>query len=143
VTVAQHLISDTTPAAASTAIGDVIVGLGNYDSLQIVADLVGATGGTLDVYLQTSPDGGTTWYDYAHFPQLLAAAAAIRYMVNVSSRTTSSIVVVGKGTTPALALNTVVGGTWGDRLRALYVAGAATSAGAAITISIVGYTRRR
>jgi hypothetical protein len=143
VSVAQHIISDTTPAAASTAAGDTVAGLGKYDAIQIVANLVGATGGTLDVYMQTSPDGGTTWYDYVHFPQLGAGAAAIRYMVNIPSAGATGITVIGTGSSPALAANTVVGGSWGDRLRALYVAGASTSAGAAITISILGYQAKK
>lgn len=31
------------------------------------------TNPTLDVYFQTTDDGGTTWYDVAHFPQFTAA----------------------------------------------------------------------
>ena len=31
------------------------------------------TSPTLNVYVQTSDDGGTTWYDLVHFPQLVAA----------------------------------------------------------------------
>ena len=31
------------------------------------------TNPTLDVYVQTTDDGGATWYDVAHFPQLVAA----------------------------------------------------------------------
>lgn len=32
------------------------------------------TNPTLDVYVQTTDDGGATWYDVCHFPQLTAAA---------------------------------------------------------------------
>src|SRR5689334_11665138 len=123
MSVTLHTISDTSPAAASTAAGTTVKGLGRYDALQIVAELVGATGGTLDVYLQTSPDGGTSWYDYIHFPQLASGASAVKYMVNVPSAGASGITTIGKGSSPALAANTVVGGAWADRLRALYVAG--------------------
>jgi predicted solute-binding protein len=35
---------------------------------------------TLDVYLQTSPDGGTTWYDFAHFTQVGAVSTSIQSM---------------------------------------------------------------
>lgn len=139
----RHLISDTTPAAPGTAAGDTVAGLDKYDSLLIIGDLVGATAGTLDIYLQTSTDGGTTWYDYGHFAQLAAGAAAIVKAVTVSrAQGRVATVTVGKNTTPALAVDTFLGGEWGDRMRALYVAGASTSAGAAITITIVG-TRAR
>jgi hypothetical protein len=142
VSIQLHTISDTSPAAASTAAGDVLYGLGRYDALQITAELVGATGGVLNVYLQTSPDGGTSWFDYIAFPQLSAGASAVKYMVNVPQAGASGITVVGKNTSPALAANTVVGGSWGDRLRALYVAGTSTSAGAAVVINVLGYQRK-
>ncbi len=136
-------LAEVEAAAASTAAGDTCAGLGNYDALDIVAELVGATGGTLDVYLQSSPDGGTTWFDYIHFPQLASAAAAVKYRVTVPTMGEAGITVIGKNTTPVLAANTVVGGLWSDRLRALYVAGASTSAGAVVTISILGYKRAK
>jgi hypothetical protein len=138
----QGIISDTSPSSASTAAGDIVSGLANFDALTIIANLVGATGGTLDVYLQTSWDGGTTWYDWAHFPQLAAGAAAINYTISAPSSGDPSPIVVGKNTTPALAANSVVGSVWGPQLRALYVAGSSTSAGAAVTITICGYQAR-
>ncbi len=138
-----HLITDTSPAAPGTAAGDVAGGLDRYDSLTIIATLQGATGGTLDVYLQMSPDGGTTWIDYAHYPQLAAAAvSSIRTWTVSRAAEQKTLTTVGSGTSPALAANTIMGGDWGDRLRALYVAGASTSAGAVQTIRIVG-TRLR
>lgn len=33
---------------------------------------------TLDVYLQTSPDSGTTWYDFGHFTQVGAVSTSIQ-----------------------------------------------------------------
>lgn len=139
----QFTISDTSPASASTAAGSTVRGLGNLEALRVVAELVGATGGTLDVYLQTSDDSGTTWYDWAHFPQLAASASAIKYAFSVPSAGEVGITVIGKNTTPALAANTVIGGPWGDRIRALYVAGSSTSAGAAVAITINGWTSHK
>jgi hypothetical protein len=111
--------------------------LSSFLSLAIVAQLVGATGGPLDVYLQTSPDQGATWVDFAHLPQLAAGAAAIKYAFAVSQSGQLLVpAVVGVGLTPALAANTVVGGGWGDRLRLVMVAGALTTAGAAVNVTI-------
>jgi hypothetical protein len=127
---------ETTPAAASTvASASLAAGLGGFDSGVITAELVGATGGTLDVYIQWSNDGGTTWYDLVHFPQLAAAAPAVKYsapLLRLGQQATPTV--IGKNTTPVLAANTIVAGEFGDRLRALYVAGASTSAGASVTI---------
>jgi hypothetical protein len=128
-------LSSTSPASASTAVGATVTGLGAFRSLDVFATLTGATGGVLDVYLQTSPDGGTTWVDYAHYVQIAAAdgAANKRFLVTNGGQQTT-VTTVGTGTTPALAANTVLGGDFGDRMRVVYVAGASTSAGAAQTI---------
>lgn len=143
---------ETSPAAPGTSPSSVaLVGssgaagvasaepidLTQFSSLSVTAALVGATGGPLDIYLQTSFDGGTTWVDYAHFPQLLAGAAPVKYAFTTSMNAQNAApVVVGNNTTPALAVNTVVGGAWGDRFRLLFVAGAATTVGAAVAVTL-------
>jgi hypothetical protein len=132
-------LSYTSPAAASTVAQTDVRGLGAYHSLSIYSNLQGTTGGTLDVYLQYSPDGGTTFVDYAHFPQLAAGAAAATRVWNVTKLAQqTTLTTVGTGTNPALAANSILGGDWGDRLRVLSVAGAGTTAGAGQTIIIVG-----
>ncbi len=101
----------------------------------------GATGGTLDIYLQTSPDAGTTFVDYAHFTQFAASSAATKQAFSVSKSaqglSSSAPLTVGSATTPALAANTVVGGDRGDRIRVVFVAGSGTSAGASQMIKCV------
>ena len=132
-------ISETSPATASTVAGSVVPTLDRYAYLMIDAELVGATGGTLDIYLQrrvTKSDGTDVWYDWLHFPQLSAGASAVKYTVTPTA--TAGIVTVGKDTSPALAANTCIGGHPGEALRALYVAGSGTSAGAAVVINITG-----
>lgn len=128
----QATLSFTSPTAAGTVAQAPVVGLGPYKTMSLYAQLTGATGGTLDIYLQYSPDGGTTWVDWGHFAQIAAGAAAINralgFAKDVQQLTAQT---VGTGTSPALAAGTFVGGDWGDRLRVVAVAGAGTSAGAA------------
>lgn len=148
---ATYIFNETSPAApgtsassqpvessASWAASGVAAGiLDDADALDISADLVGATGGTLDIYVQYSPDTGRNWYDLAHFPQLAAGAAAVKYRFGVGLIATASApVVVGKNLSPALAASTVVQGPWGDRLRLVFVAGASTTAGAPVRVTI-------
>lgn len=139
-------ISDTSPAAASTAVGTVIAGLGDYPFLRVDASLVGATGGTLDVYLQRQikPDA---WADWLHFAQLASGASAIKYSVIAAHALSTTITTSNRGTDAApgvtLAAATFVGGHPGDRVRAVYVAGASTSAGAAVVIDIIGWGQYR
>lgn len=138
-------ITGTSPGSASTAIvGGVAAGLEGYDEVRIDADLVGATGGTLDVYLQrlvaaAAEVTGGVWVDWLHFPQLAAGAAAIRY--SVSSGAGVVISAVGLGTdasagTPVLAANTSIGGHPGSAVRCVCVAGASTTVGAAIKVYV-------
>jgi hypothetical protein len=128
----------TSPASATTVAQTPVTGLGPYRSMVVFANIQGGTGGTLDIYIQFSPDGGTTWVDYAHFAQLAAGAAAITRAFAVSkSGQQTTLQTVGTGTSPALAASTIIGGDWGDRLRVVAVAGTSTSAGAAQVISLI------
>lgn len=135
-------ITGTTPASASTAIvGERQGSLLPFDWFTIDASLVGATGGVLDVYLQRQVTTDV-WADWLHFTQLTAGAAAVRY--SAVSGYDRQLIAVGVGTdsspgTPALAAGSFVGGHPGQWLRCVAVAGASTSAGAAITIRITGW----
>src|SRR5687768_12472025 len=134
-------LASTSPAAAGTSAAASASGFGEADSLTVVATLAGATGGTLDVYLQTSYDGGTTYVDFCHFPQLAAAAASsIRIWHITRNLAQTTLTTVGSGTTPVLAANAIVGGCWGNHMRLLFVAGASTSAGAAQSVTIAAYS---
>ena len=131
-------LSFTSRSTAGTTAGTAITGIGAYGSMLVYAALTGATGGTLDIYLQVTPDGGTTWVDYAHFPQI-AGAAAVIYRVWAVSKAgqQTTLATVGVGTSPALAANTILGGEWGPQMRVVHVAGVGTSAGAAQVIQLV------
>lgn len=139
----NFVLSATSPAAASTVAGTGLattigaaVKMSGFKSMRIEATLQGATGGTLDVYVQVSYDGGVTWSDYVHFPQLAAAAGAVTYGVSMSRSNGDALAVVGKGTSPLLAAGDWRDGEWGDAARLLFVAGGGTSAGAAQTVKV-------
>ena len=146
----QFLFSETSPAAAGTAASSQAVAnaaswcaagvagpLDDYDSIGIDADFIGATGGTLDIYLQQSPDQGLNWYDIVHWTQLAAGGPAIKYSSPMSqATTTTTTVVVGKNLTPALSAGTVVNGAFSDRFRLVMVAGSGTSAGAPVIVRL-------
>lgn len=137
-------LSGTSPSAAGTTVGVSQVGLDTFEKAVVLAVVQGATGGTLDVYLQSTPDGGTTWYDVCHYTQLAAAGAQVAWFVSLTRGETfnaTAPVSVNKASgTPTLAANTVVPHGLGNGLRVVYVAGAATSAGAAQTILVLAST---
>lgn len=96
-----------------------------YDQLVIIATLTGMSASTLDLYIQESWDGGTTWYDVAHFGQVAGGAAAVVKRVVLGG--TGAIQTVGVGGTPALAVATVCDGPWAPLLRLVSVTGTGTS----------------
>lgn len=117
--------------------------LGDYSSAAIIAELVGATGGTLSVVIQGSPDGGLNFYDLIRFPTITAGAATAFYSAPLSTKTqTAAPVVVGKNNAPALAASTVVNGGLTDRLRLMMTGGSGTTLGAQVVIRICAHRRR-
>jgi hypothetical protein len=136
-------ITGTSPAAAGTAaVGPTLSGLGRFRGFRIEALLVGATGGTLDVYIQRKV-GPDLWTDWCHFTQLAAGAAAVRYALTCDHTNSTTVVTTtagGTDATPAVALaaGTFVGGHPGDTVRVVCVAGASTSAGAALAVHFQG-----
>ena len=114
----------------------------NYDAVDVIAELKGATGGTLDIYLQISPNDGIDWFDLIHFAQLANGASAVIYQAPISNATaTTTPTVVGKNLSPTLGSSApttgqVVNGAFSDRMRLVMVAGSGTSVGAAVTVRV-------
>ena len=148
------IFTETSPAAPGTAASSQVVSgdnsanipagvcglIDDYESIEVVAELKGASGGTLNVYLQTSPDGGLSWFDTIAWPQITAAAAVAYYASPLSQATNSvTTTVVGKNLAPALVNSTtagVVNGSFGDRFRLVMVAGSGTNAGAVVVVRV-------
>lgn len=154
---ANFIFSETSPSAASTVASSqpvqdaasylpagVAGPLDDYDAIEVIAELVGATGGTLDIYVQQNPSGdGVTWFDIVHFTQLAAAASAVKYEASISLyNNITTPVTVGKNTSPALAAGSNVNGPFSDRVRLLMVAGSGTSAGAAVKVTVCAQRTR-
>ncbi|HEY3494730.1 MAG TPA: hypothetical protein VGK73_08600 [Polyangiaceae bacterium] len=133
-------ITGTSPATASTAvIAGTVANLQKYDEIHVEADLVGATGGTLDVYIQRKL-ANNLWRDWVHFTQLASGGAAVKHSVRHGAA--AGLTVTGGGTDAApgvaLAANAQVGGHPGTEIRVVCVAGTSTSAGAAVTLRVFG-----
>ena len=134
---------NSSAAATTTLVGSTRAGFIGYSSVSFEVKIVGATGGTVDVYLQKKIDTNT-WADYAHFPQV---AAGTTKFYNVSAaQYGSTIVNNGWGTDAApgvvLAANAFINGHPGDVLRLVTVTGAGVTVAAAITIYAICRTAR-
>lgn len=148
MTVAVFQFNETSPNTAGTAISANVVkgslgvaGVASdvslYQSITVSAILFGASGGTLDIFLQNSHDDGTTWFDYAHWNTIAAGAAELDVVWSASQGAQqTAITTVGKNALPLLAAGTVIGGPWGGRFRLAMKAGVGTTAGVAVVITI-------
>lgn len=89
---------------------------GDLRNLLLEAQFLYGSGGTsVDAWVQSSVDGGASWYDIANFHFTTAAA---KKMANISMATpVTTFDTPGDGT---LAANTVQDGTIGDKLRLKY-----------------------
>lgn len=140
VTTVFDLTTTTSSSASTTTVSSTVTGLSNQEALSIEATLQGLTGGVCDIYLQDSPDGGTTWYDYGHWTQLAAAAAVSTQMYDpgINDRNT----VIGKGTAGApgvaLAANSFRGGHPFDAARIVMVTGTGVTLGKSQIVKLIG-----
>lgn len=106
-----------TPAAATYTTTPVLFLAG---MMYVVFETVftrSAGGTTLDAYLQTSIDGGTTWVDIANHSYATTTASKIS-AVNGYIAPAAQAFAPGDG---ALTANTIIQGILGDRLRLKYV----------------------
>ena len=153
------IFAETSPASATTVASSQPVsgadpglpggvcgyGLDDFEMVDVFAVLQGGTGGTLDVYLQVSPDAGSTWFDAIHWPQLAAGAAQVMYKATIAARfqaTSDAPVVVGSALNPALAAGVVVQGMGFDRCRLVFKAGSGTTAGTTQKVWIAAHRMR-
>lgn len=131
--------------ASTTTYGANIAGFDSYDAVKVVASLVGVTGGTLNMYIQHSWDGGTVWYDCASFAQLADGAAAVTYDFSVVLD--STIRTITKGTVaasvPTLTAGTVTSGPWGNILRLVSKTGGGVSVGATQSVRFLAWEMRK
>ena len=83
----ETLLASKTVTAAGSVSETAVTGLGCYDQAQIELKLTDAkaeAGDTLDVFIDTSFDGGTTWVNCVHFPQILGNGAdALQFLATL------------------------------------------------------------
>lgn len=120
------ILASTTVSASGA--GSAVDGLDLIQSLFGIFNVSAIpTGGapTLDVFLQTSPDAGTTWRDIAAFQ---FTTSIVVKMFSICGKAAGATTILA-ASDAALATNTVVQGPWGDRLRVKYTFAAGGSSG--------------
>jgi hypothetical protein len=92
----------------------------------------GSGGTTVDAYVQTSMDGGSTWFDIANFHFTTASGI---FVFNLSSLTpVTTEYTPGSG---ALTANTAKDGLLGDRFRVMYKTSGTYAGGTTLSVDVV------
>jgi hypothetical protein len=124
-------MTNLVPSAARAVSGTLV--LSQVPHLEMVSEAVfelnitaaaAAVGDTLDVYLQHSPDDGTTWDDFVHFTQALGNGGVKKFLATWSRIPTpeAELKAPADATLAAGVLQGPVGKDW----RAKWVIGGAT-----------------
>ncbi len=95
--------------------------------------LYGAGGTTVDAYIQTTLDGGVTWFDIMNFHFTTAAGTKV-------SACCAYIAPASQAFTPgdaALAANTIIQGVLGTQIRAKYVTTGTYSGATSLALTAV------
>lgn len=131
----------TVPMNSSIGGGTVFAGLQNYDSLIFLINVTaaGTATGTVNIYIQDSWDGGTTWDDMVSSAQLTLGTTTGTQRFVIQGRIATTITQATAVSVAALSAGTVRSGPFGDRVRIREkVAGTSGSpAGATYTITMI------
>jgi hypothetical protein len=132
-------ITANSPAAPGVAHTATQAGFAKWENVFCIGELLGATGGGLNVRIQDKPDSAAAdFYDLLAFntvPLLTAAAEAIQRMHVCLTGVPNKI---GKNDAPRLTPGTCVGGMFGDVWRVSFEALTGTSAAASQTVKFYG-----
>lgn len=115
-------------AISASAAATAVTNLGSCNTLHCTLNCSAVPSGgapTLDVYLQTSSDTGTTWRDIAHTQ---FTTSALKRFIAIAGQVTAGTAIIA-ASDAALSGETIVQGPWGDRLRIKYAFAAGGSTG--------------
>ena len=133
--VRANLCNATITAAISSVVQGSVQGIPGAKSLHMQANFTYGSGGTsADAYVQTSLDGGATWFDIANFHFLLVSAKKLSVVVIDPATPFTAGTTPGSGT---LTANTVLTGILGDRVRVLLVTTGTYAGGTTLAVDVV------
>ncbi len=113
----KTLVSETITTALTAVSRGEVSGLHGMKSLSVEANFVYGSGGTtIDVWIQTSLDGGANWIDIMQFQLVLTSLRKIHTVVIPAVVATRTNVTPLTGT---LGDNLIQDGILGDTIRAL------------------------
>lgn len=122
-------------AALTNSASTPVLGLAGAKQLSLQAVFTyGSAGTTAKVYIQTSIDGGATWFDIACFSFTTATAKKLHSVTADPSTPMTPATVPGSA---ALTVDTVLNGIIGDRIRALTTTTGIYAGGTTLAVDMV------
>lgn len=133
-----QLATVTTPGGSVTDILSAThLGIGGFHRFEAVLNVTAAAtevGDTLDVFVDCSPDGGTTWINIVHFTQVLGNGGPLTFLA-ISDDTTG----MEENVTSALAAGAVPRPLLGNAIRVRHTAvDANANANAVFAFTVTG-----
>jgi len=134
--------SFTDAVAGANKTKAAVTGLGKYKQIQILLNVTSAgaaAGDTLDVFVDTSPDSGTTWVNTIHFNQVLGNGGAVAFWATLDpagAAGTSSTNVTADAAAAAVRPSMFT-----DRLRVRYTIVDGGAHGQSFTFSVLGFAK--
>lgn len=136
--------SQTSGVVNATNSRTTTTGFDTFVDLAILLNITngGAATGVLNLYLQDSLDGGTTWDDVVAFNPFTFGAAVVTQRFIISGRVASSGVQGNAAQQEALAAGSVRFGPWGDRLRVREKVSGVAGSPTGVTYTITAVAKR-
>jgi hypothetical protein len=132
---AATLLPTVTITTAVTATSGQVLGYVDLGPRNLAVEAVftyGSGGTTTDAYLQTSFDGGTTWFDIANFHFTTSSSSKL---INLSSLTPVTSQVTP--TSGSMTANTAQDGLVGSQLRVLYQSSGTYAGGTTLQVNVI------
>lgn len=133
------LLDSLTVTAAGTVNAPAVQGLGAFREAMLLLDVTAAaaaSGDTLDVYIDTSPDGGTTWVNVVHFTQVLGNGGTKQFWAVLDPGGSPGTAVIAVGSDAASGV--VRPAMFCDQLRVRYTVVDGGAHGQSFTFSVKG-----
>ena len=122
--------------------GDAVLGIDKFSKALIILTVSGKTmagGAVADVWVQYSPNQGTTYDDIGHFAQITAGAIADGVYVMVLNHGSAGIADRIVDDAATLAANSVRNQPWGDRMRIKIVPATFNGTTDTITLAVTAW----
>jgi hypothetical protein len=130
----MNLLNTPVTVAQTNVLGVVLQTRGAVSSLALFAQFNFGSGGTsADAYVQTSMDGGLSWFDIANFHFLVASGKALFTLFAGTPKTTQ----LTAFTDGALASNTALDGALGNQFRVKYTTVGTYAGGTSLRVDAV------